>query len=1305
MGKLEIWNTAASHISNQRLENVDQEGPLGDAFRDLWPAIYEQLLSYSRWDFATRREVLGPRIVQAGIVPAGWAGEQLISLPERFRQIPYRWVVELTYQDEIGREQTASLIAGAGPDGDFVASGSPLTAPVDRLPVELTVLPTLNAPSRVTPLQQDRRIELVWARVPGASDYNVRWRRGAAGDWTTIIGTNGFTEYDFDGLENGVLYQFQVMARSTQGISRWSGAANGIPVGPPSEQQLAPPIPVGLVGASLNGAARMTWREVATATGYHLRWRLAGEWNNPVTSPNGDRGEMTITMLANGNEYEVQVRAFNLYGRSDWSNSAFVSPAAQVPIIPIGLELEPLNGRMQFSFLRSAGAIDYDVRYKRNTDTVWTMIEDTSITHPASAEGDPDFRVAIIISPLMNGVEYQFAVRAGNANGYSLYSGHVSGSPQASRTPTITDLDPTPGDAEVTLRHGTVQGATNYRYRWRQALPGEDWTEVSQDGTALMHTITGLDNDVRHEFQVRAEKPEAEGGDGLWSSSATATPEAALEPPGATSLRCVAGDSQAELIWISADRADFYQFRQATTIGEWGDWMYAGAAGSTRRPITMLQNGTPYYFQVRGVNDASVPFGPESNTCDAEPAPVGEAPNVPERIRCQGQQSAVSITWDGDERATDYAGEYQLLDDASQPVGVPTPFLSGDEDTAESTRVPGLSNDRTYQLRLKAINMFGESNWSDWVNCTPMPGLPSASQMQDPVCGNATVSLSWDSVADIATYQVYRSTNSGSPPAGDAKRAGDSRFDDLASTQYTDNAAQNGTLYYYWVRGVNSSGEGPWSNPVSCTPVAPLTVPPLPGNFGVVNGNANAVATWDDVAGETGYQIAYNTTGTKPLNVDEPVGVIIISVAEDAATRTIENLSNGSTYYFWLRSLNMDVFSDWSGAESATPEAPPPPPSRPNLQLDECGDAQIQLGWNNVTGADSYQLYKSTSSSTPGDDPSGLITRSSSSYTDTNVVNGTTYYYWVRARGPGGNSAWSNRVSCRPMAILPPPVPSLAVDLCGDARIELDWSNVTGADSYQLYKSTSPSTPGDDPSGLITRSSSSYTDTSVVNGTTYYYWVRARGPGGNSAWSNRVSCRPSAPLQVPSIRVTVDPTITLRVSRALLELGSVTGAIRYRTEYRIGTFGPYRSFGVGSSLSYALSISTTAGNTIQFRARSETNTDESLWNVATYLVPNAPSAGPSLTLSVDRNNPRPGVARTQIGINVVPRATWYEVQRASPMSTEEPGEGEWMGLHFSQETNLVSTFTLAATHVFQWRARGWSPGGPGPWGARRTFTV
>ena len=1156
---LKIYRSALSLASNRTIESLDDEGVALDACNENWPPIFDQILSYARWDFATKRVILRPRIIQGGAVPPGSAAEQLISLPERFREIPYRWIIGLAYQDEIGREQTRELIAAAGPDQEYIGPGGRLNAPIVFDPVELAILATLATPVRVTPLQQDRRIELVWARVPGATDYNVRWRQGAAGDWATIIGTDGFTERDFDQLENGALYQFQVMAKNTAGISRWSGAANGIPVGAPSEEQLAPPTPVGLVGFALNQSARMTWREVATATGYLLRLRLAGEWPDPFTSPNGDRGEATITGLANSNQYEVQVRAFNLYGRSDWSDSAFVTPMAQVPEVPRGLRVEALNGRLQLSWLRVAGATDYDVRHRLSTDTVWTPIEDTSITHPAVAEGDPNYRVAIIIPRLQNGMEYQLAVRASNANGPSLYSGHVTGTPQASRTPTITGLSPEPGDAEVALTHDAVQGATDYHYQYRKAIPNQDWIEVAQGGTATTHTITRLDNGVRYEFQARAVKPEAEGGVGLWSSSATATPEAALEPPGATSLRCVAGDSQAELIWTSAERADFYQFRQATTIGEWGDWMYAGAAGSTRRPITMLQNGTPYYFQVRGVNDASVPFGPESNTCDAEPAPVGEAPNVPERIRCQGQQSAVSITWDGDDRAADYAGEYQLLDDASQPVGVPTPFLSGDEDTAESTRVTGLSNDRTYQLRLKAINMFGESNWSDWVNCTPMPGIPSASQMQDPVCGNATVGLSWDSVADIATYQVYRSTNPGSPPTGDA-RAGDSRFDDLASTQYTDNSAQNGTLYYYFVRGVNSSGEGPWSNRVSCTPVAPLTVPPLPDNFGVVNGNANAVATWDDVAGETGYQIAYNTTGTRPLNVEEPVGVIIITAAADATTRTIENLANDSTYYFWLRSANMDVFSDWSDAESATPEAPPPPPGRPTLRLDECGNAQIQLDWNNVRGADSYQLYRSTSSSTPGSDPSGLIVRVSSSYTDTRVENGTTYYYWVRARGAGGNSEWSNRVSCRPEAPPPPPVPSLAVDVCGNVRIELDWNDVTGADSYQLYRSTSSSTPGSDPlSGLIAVSASRYTDTSVANGTTYYYWVRTRGLGGDSGWSNRVSCRPIAPTAPPTpttTRVVMIPSATT-AKRFRVTWSASSSATGYdlETQFRVSSSG------------------------------------------------------------------------------------------------------------------------------------------------------
>ena len=197
----------------------------------------------------------------------------------------------------------------------------------------------------------------------------------------------------------------------------------------------------------------------------------------------------------------------------------------------------------------------------------------------------------------------------------------------------------------------------------------------------------------------------------------------------------------------------------------------------------------------------------------------------------------------------------------------------------------------------------------------------------------------------------------------------------------------------------------------------------------------------------------------------------------------------------------MDVFSDWSDAQSATPEAQPAAPSRPSLPLAECGDAQIQLDWNDVTGADSYQLYRSTSSSTPGSDPSGLINRSSSSYTDMDVANGTTYYYWARARGAGGNGAWSNRVSCRPMAVPPPAAPSLAVDLCGNARIELDWNSITGDTSYQLYRSTSSSTPGSNPSGLIPVSGSRYTDNERgERHHTYYYWVRARGAVGDGAW-------------------------------------------------------------------------------------------------------------------------------------------------------------------------------------------------------------
>ena len=75
------------------------------------------------------------------------------------------------------------------------------------------------------------------------------------------------------------------------------------------------------------------------------------------------------------------------------------------------------------------------------------------------------------------------------------------------------------------------------------------------------------------------------------------------------------------------------------------------------------------------------------------------------------------------------------------------------------------------------------------------------------------------------------------------------------------------------------------------------------------------------------------------------------------------------------------------------------------------GVAQVGLAWNSVSGATSYNLYRSTTSGTETLIASGIT---GTSFTDTGVTNGLEYFYEVTALGPDGESPRSNEVSATP---------------------------------------------------------------------------------------------------------------------------------------------------------------------------------------------------------------------------------------------------------------------------------------------------
>lgn len=79
--------------------------------------------------------------------------------------------------------------------------------------------------------------------------------------------------------------------------------------------------------------------------------------------------------------------------------------------------------------------------------------------------------------------------------------------------------------------------------------------------------------------------------------------------------------------------------------------------------------------------------------------------------------------------------------------------------------------------------------------------------------------------------------------------------------------------------------------------------------------------------------------------------------------------------------------------------------SAPSNLTATSGDSEISLSWEAVDGAETYNVYRSTSSADDTDANPIESDVSSPSYTDTTVENGTAYFYRVTAVDSKGNES------------------------------------------------------------------------------------------------------------------------------------------------------------------------------------------------------------------------------------------------------------------------------------------------------------
>ncbi len=680
-----------------------------------------------------------------------------------------------------------------------------------------------------------------------------------------------------------------------------------------------------------------------------------------------------------------------------------------------------------------------------------------------------------------------------------------------------------------------------------------------------------------------------------------------------------------------------YRIYRGTSSGA-ETFLTSVGAGLTSYTDTGVAGGTTYYYTVTAIN--ALGESSQSTEVSAMPAAPPSAPQNPSAV---GGNLVVALSWQapassGSSPVTGY-NIYRGTTAGSQTFLTSVGNVLAYNDTAVAVST-------TYYYKLTAVNNVGEGAASGvFSGTTALPNPPSAPQNLAATAGNAQVALSWQAPASngggaITNYKVYRGVTSNNLTL----------LTTLGNVlAYTDSTAVNNTTYYYQVTAVNSGGEGPASNQVSATPTPP-PVPSAPQNLAATAGNAQVALSWQAPASNGGSSITnykvYRGVTSNNLTLLTTLGVVL------AYTDT--SVTNGTTYYYQVTAVNSGGEGPVSNQVSAQPVTPVPP-SAPQSVTATAGYLQNSLAWaapasSGTSPVTNYKIYRGTASNNiPLLTTVGNVT----SYTDTGLTGGTTYYYQISAVSNAGEGTKSTTVSAQPLTPAKPGVPPSFVVAPANAGASLSWgaaaSNGATITSYKVYRGTSSSSQS-----LIATLGNvlTYNDTGLTNKTTYYYKVSAVnsvGEGTATAVTSVVPGLPTAPL---SFAVQAGNTqVTLTWAAPTYSGGpALSGYKVYK-----GTSSTSQTLlaTVGASPTSYTATGLTNGTTYYFKVTAYNSVGEGPATAVLSAVPSAPAPpGQPTGLSAAPGNAQVSLAWTAPSSQGTAPITNYKVYRGTSSTSQ-----------------------------------------------------
>ena len=448
-----------------------------------------------------------------------------------------------------------------------------------------------------------------------------------------------------------------------------------------------------------------------------------------------------------------------------------------------------------------------------------------------------------------------------------------------------------------------------------------------------------------------------------------------------------------QLIWSSVSDANYYELQIGNTEQFTTLLIEENNISDTTYQVNNLDYNTSYHWRVRGINEfgsgdwspnyffTTKQFSDPPNQSPLLVSPESNSINVP---------TNVTLKWEATPKADEYLVGYSRNSDGSladyTQVGTTTYDLTS------------LEPNTTYYWFVTGLNTYGLGPSSDTLSFTTGDSPFWVPELQTPENGaidqEMTVTVSWSDIPDAETYDIQASRTTDFVNSIYAEEFG------LTDTTYFLQNVVYGGEHYWRVRANKDSLTSNWSEYFQFTtkeaePLTekPVLTYPLDGDVGIP---VNITFKWDSVNAATGYFM--NISDSPDLS-----NILYDPSTQGATEYTIEGLSENTTYYWAVATVNEAGLGAWSDTLSFTTLQTIQPLSAPDLLTPEdlaniVANDSTSFTWRSVNNATEYEMqFDSEPIFSTGSDTSFILL--------TDAVGEKTWQ--VRAKNADTVSVWS----------------------------------------------------------------------------------------------------------------------------------------------------------------------------------------------------------------------------------------------------------------------------------------------------------